>query len=93
MDNKLFLLILVVALVGIAVFARSRGRLRGREARMDSPTATATHGPASTAHRAKEECELGCVSAATRCNADHSFDKPAENRCDSVKASCVSKCR
>ena len=93
MDNKLFILILVVALAGIAVFARSRGRLRGRTARTESPTAAGTQSPAPTAVRAKEECEFGCVSAATRCNAEHSFDKPAEARCESVKASCVSKCR
>ena len=92
MDNKLFILILVVALAGIAVFARSRGRLRGRDARTDSPTATGTQ-PASTAKRAKEECELGCASASTRCNGEHSGDKTGQDRCDSAKASCVSKCR
>ena len=93
MNNKLFIFILGLALVMIVVLARSRGLLRGRNARVEAPTATATQAPAPTANRAKEECEFACVSAWTRCNAEHSFDKTAQDRCDSVKASCVSKCR
>jgi hypothetical protein len=59
MNNKLFVLILVSALVAIAVLARSRGLLRGRSPHADSPAATGTQAPAATAS-VKPGCGSNC---------------------------------
>lgn len=93
MNNKLFIFIVVVALLGMVLFLRSRMNKRGPGARVDSQTAPPVQAPAATAKRAREECELNCMSVRTRCLAQHSFDKPAESRCESEWAGCTPKCR
>ena len=87
MDQKVLLLLVVLALVGIAYYVRFKPhRTRGA-----STTTAETAAPTSKPPKGNP-CADSCIRTWTKCSGSCSFDRPCSNRCDHAKESCLAAC-
>jgi hypothetical protein len=96
MDRKLFIIIVVAALGGIAYFVKTKRIGGGRTRRASTSTTEApaqTASPNPTADPAKQQCESDCIRAWTKNSAQCAMDEVCSRKVDGTKDRCMSSCR
>ncbi|MBX3185827.1 MAG: hypothetical protein KF819_02385 [Labilithrix sp.] len=92
MDSKLLLVVIVVALVGIAFYTRSKKAHRVEpEARSHAQPTKTPSGPEPK--QDKQACDYRCISAWSSCSTRCGMDEACSARCDRTKESCNAACR
>ena len=93
MNNKIFVVLVIVFVGGIAFVVRSRTLARRRGADKVTPAPAATPNAAAKAEHARFECNDACGSASLKCQTRCEIgDQPCSTRCENVKQSCSKRC-
>jgi hypothetical protein len=91
-DQKVLLLLVVVALVGIAYYVRIKPHRQAQSgaARTTENAAPQPKPPSNSARR--EQCEFDCVGIHSKCWVNCSPDEKCQRACEQPKVRCLARC-